>query len=416
MIKSKKNDETYITGFESNNKNADLLNIKTSLKKTNSPNKTKNFKTLQYSTPMHNQKLLSLAFPLIKPQGKKIFSILYDSKHKSLNKNSKLNFLEISDKNKKKLEKILSKVNYNKRDKLKKKLIQIKFNSNSIDKSNKKINYNSIISSPGKNNENSKHKIYNIKSAKINKKNLIKNIEFNLNLKKTNSNYILSSRLKNILDDTSPSSKTTKQKPLIIFNHKKRVFHLFQKSKKTKPILEKSQNQLYTYSLKRYSPRLLRKKEEKKIISLNKRNIINDDGCKIQTTVFKNQIIPYLNKIDISNISNNLPPITLGSRYSIPQKTEEVIKREEFNDKINNIIKNMNKKKHLNSKINLNKKEILSMIRRRNLKFCNENVHKTEELAISTKNRIIKDYNCLKLSLNQFDDWDSPENKDNLYE
>ena len=47
---------------------------------------------------------------------------------------------------------------------------------------------------------------------------------------------------------------------------------------------------------------------------------------------------------------------------------------------------------------------------------CNRLIEKTTQSIHKTKNRIFKVYNNLKISLNEYDDWNSPKNKDNLYD
>ena len=106
----------------------------------------------------------------------------------------------------------------------------------------------------------------------------------------------------------------------------------------------------------------------------------------------------------------------LKNLFFPPETTEEV-----FNALItfvaklmDKIIKEKNNHSHKN-KINLTKKDILKKFRKRNLQFCNNRIHKTERDVYMTKNKIIKTFNILKLSLNQFDNWNSPENLDNLF-
>ena len=47
---------------------------------------------------------------------------------------------------------------------------------------------------------------------------------------------------------------------------------------------------------------------------------------------------------------------------------------------------------------------------------CNRLIEKKTKSIHKTKNRIIKVYNNLKISLNEYDDWNSPKNIDNLYD
>ena len=140
----------------------------------------------------------------------------------------------------------------------------------------------------------------------------------------------------------------------------------------------------------------------------------NDNKYKIQNMIFKNKLIPYVDRIDIRKITTQLPPLVLGCRYIIPKKSEEIIKRREFNEAVDKIIKESKQKKQ-KKQLNLTKKEILKRVRNRNLQFCRNRIHETEEDVFIKRNKIITDYNALKLSLNQFDNWNSPENVDNLF-
>ena len=130
--------------------------------------------------------------------------------------------------------------------------------------------------------------------------------------------------------------------------------------------------------------------------------------------IFNNKCIPYLDGIDIRKTSTNLPPINLGARYYIPKKSIEIIKREKLNEAIDKIIKENNRIVN-KKKLNLTKKAILQKFRNRNLKFCNNRIHKTEVDVNGTKSKIINNFDKLKLSLNEFDNWNSPENIDNLF-
>ena len=168
--------------------------------------------------------------------------------------------------------------------------------------------------------------------------------------------------------------------------------------KKKEKLLEGSKKILYLYSLKSFSPRLLRKKGSK-------------ENNKIDTYL-SNKCIPYLDGIDIRKKSMNLPPINFGARYRNSKKSIEMIKRENLNDATNKEDEKITHRK----KLNLTKKEILEKFRNRNLQFCNNRIQKTEEDANDKKNKIIKKFDNLKLSLDEFDNWNSPENAENLFE
>lgn len=409
MFSLKNDNLTYITSFVSEVQKANEKNDSNNPTQSPSTKRIKNYKSIETSPIISDKKLSSLKFPLITPIQKNKISILFDANHKSLNKLPKENLLNISDKRNKKMDMIISQItNRNNQIKKRNKCIQIEFNSNSINRLFKKEKFNSINTSSIK--EEKKHipSFHNAKSAKSIRQLFINNIEFNFNQKKANEKK----SLHNLINTSSSRSQKIKSN----YINKKRVLSIIDNFKKKEKLLEDSKKQLFTYSLKQFSPRLLRKKgksDEMKKDDINSRN--NKEGrYKIKTMLFKNKIIPYVDKIDIRKIQAYLPPIILGSRYIIPKKTEEIIKREEFNDAVNQFIKDSKK---IKQKINLNltKKEILNKIRQRNIQFCNKRIYKTKEDVFLTKNKIIKDYDTLKLSLNQFDNWNSPENIDNLF-
>ena len=415
MENSKHNIGTYITSFESIAIIRQKNNILNNKKNLNSPQKINNYKSIGNSCSMHNKKLRSLVFPLIKPSPKNIISIFFDSGHRRINKISKKNLLHITNKNKDTKDRITSKIkNHKNINNKNNKYCQIKFKSNSIDKIINKQRYNTINNSYTKNGKNEINKHYCINSARNIKKLYINNIEFKPIILKSRS-YIITRKKPNNNFENSFSNKS-----LIInssLRRKKRMLSNIEGFIKKEKILEGSKKQLYTYSLKQFSSRLLRKKckneNNKKNINIYRNNRV--EKPKFKTIIFKNKEIPYTDKIDLTKISNYLPPIILGSRYSIQEKSEDEFKKEEFNEALNKMIKEQNKIKYKN-KLNLTKKEILKKMRNRNLQYCNNRIHETKKDVYSTKNRIINNYNILKLSLDEFDKWNSPENIDNLFE
>ena len=400
---NKRNDNgTYITSFKSESKQFEEKNQINAPTNFNSLDKIKNYKTIESSPFIHNKKLSSVIFPLIKQKhkNKNVISILFDSSRKSLNKIQKKNLLNIS--------KIKKRKNSNNK---RKKCLQLKFNNNSIDKINKKNNLNTIDTSLIKKEKNKRSIIHNIKSAKTIKTLFINNLKFN-QIKNNQINNSLSPKKSFDYLLNSSSSRNNK------INLKKRFKSILDEFKKKEKILEGSKKLLYLYSLKSFSPRLLSKKgskENNKIDNnLSRNNNYEHEKYKIHTMIFNNKCIPYLDGIDIRKTSTNLPPINLGARYYIPKKSIEIIKREKLNEAIDKIIKENNRIVN-KKKLNLTKKAILQKFRNRNLQFCNNRIHKTEVDVNGTKNKIINNFDKLKLSLNEFDNWNSPENIDNLF-
>jgi len=413
MYNPKNDNLTYITSFGSETRKNEDKNILDNPKFSSSLRKIKNYKSIQ-NPSVNNKKLPSIQFPLIKSHKENLLSVLFDSNYKSLNKIQKPNLLNVSFKSNKKIDTIISKIKRgnipnNKRNKC----IRIKFNSNSIDKSLKKDKFKTINTSPIKNERNKMTFVHNAKSAKNLKTIFINNIEFNQSKPKESRNYLSpKSSLNYLINSYSSRSQKFKSNS----GNKKKFKSILDEFRKKEKILESSKNQLYVYSLKQFSPRLLRKKGKnenmKKDIYTSRNN--NDNKYKIQNMIFKNKLIPYVDRIDIRKITTQLPPLVLGCRYIIPKKSEELIKRQEFNEAVEKIIQESNKKRQ-KRKLNLTKKEILKRVRNRNLQFCKNRIHETEEDVYFKRNKIITDYNALKLSLNQFDNWNSPENADNLF-
>ena len=280
-------------------------------------------------------------------------------------------------------------------------------------KQKKKNKFNTLNTSPIKKEKNKASLIHSINSARTIKTLFINNIEFNQKDKKEKRNNISpNNSLNHLVNSFSSKSQIVKSSS----NNKRTFKYILDEFRKKEKLLELSKKQLYVYSLKQFSPKLLRKKDKNENM---KKDIYpyrndNDEKYHIHTMLFKNKLIPYVDKIDIRKMTTNLPPLILGSRYIIPEKSMEVIKREEFNEAVDKIIRENSKILH-RKKLNLTKKEILKRVRKRNLKFCNNRIQETEKDVYSKKNKIIENYKTLKLSLNQFDNWNSPENFDNLF-
>ena len=400
MFNQRDENGTYITSFKSERKQFDKKIQINNPKNLNSLDRIQSYKTIESSPFFHNKKLSSVNFPLIKQKNKnkKIISILFNSCRKSINRIQNRNLLN------------LSKIQERKHSKNKKNIfLQIKFN-NSIDKINKKNNLKPINTSQKKKEKNKKSTIHNTKSAKTLKTLFINNLKFNQIKDKEKIKNISPKRSLDYLLNSSSSRNNRR-------NCKKKFKSVLDEFKKKEKLLEGSKKILYLYSLKSFSPRLLRKKgskENNKIdtyLSKNNNNY-NNEKYKIHTMIFKNKCIPYLDGIDIRKKSMNLPPINFGARYRNSKKSIEMIKRENLNDATNKEDEKITHRK----KLNLTKKEILEKFRNRNLQFCNNRIQKTEEDANDKKNKIIKKFDNLKLSLNEFDNWNSPENAENLFE
>ena len=256
---------------------------------------------------------------------------------------------------------------------------------------------------------------YCMTSVKETKKPYISQIECSLNIENNNNNNKKLYNRYNILFN-SPSSKTQilKQK---LFN-KEQGANLLNKFLK-KELKMEEKNGLFPIFLERYSPRLLRKRNTKKnFLKYNNYNgNINNtnDEYKIKNGIFKNQTIPYLDKIDVRKNSSNLPPIILGSLYNLPNKSEESIKKEKFYIEVEKLERENRKGKSKPNK-KITKKEMLKIIKNKKLIKCKNLIYKTKNNITETKDKIEKYYNKLKISLNQFDNWNNPENVDNLYD
>ena len=396
MINLKKENKTYITGVLEKNEDEkseyyipNYLSCKSAKKIS---------QTIEHSEPKRNKKIISIVFPIINPRSKKNFQNLISSSHKYLKSNQENNnsIGEIS-KSYKNISIELSKLR-NKRK------------NTYFEDNNKKIN---SIDNDSKNNSLSKN--YCITSINEPNKLYINQVECNLNLdssyKKENIKQI--NKYNNLLYN-SLTSKTQRIKQRI-FNKEHGESEVNNYMKK-EPIIE-DKRRLVPYFMKRFSPRLLRKKNTKikREInnSTNKRNVVGDE-YKIRNAIFKNQTIPYVEKIDVRKKSLKFPPIRLGSQFNLPEKSEDSIKREMFYNEIKRIENERKKRKSENK--NYTKKEMLQLIKKKKLINCKYLINKTRINISETKNKIDKFYNKLKTSLNQFDDWNSPENLDNLYD
>lgn len=394
MINQSKENETYITGVEE--KNEEEKSIQYSTK--NSPNKyiKRNYKPIEHSDSKKNENIISIVFPSIKPHNTNKISNLLISSEKYIKIKQ-----DVDEEKNSKSQKNISVAISNMRNKAK----NLYYDNSTYKNSNS-------IQNDSKNNISMNNDYY-MTSVKETKKPYISQIECSLNIE-NNNNKKLYNRY-NILFN-SPSSKTQilKQK---LFN-KEQGANLLNKFLK-KELKMEEKNGLFPIFLERYSPRLLRKRNTKKnFLKYNNYNgNINNtnDEYKIKNGIFKNQTIPYLDKIDVRKNSSNLPPIILGSLYNLPNKSEESIKKEKFYIEVEKLERENRKGKSKPNK-KITKKEMLKIIKNKKLIKCKNLIYKTKNNITETKDKIEKYYNKLKISLNQFDNWNNPENVDNLYD
>lgn len=394
MINLQKEYETYITGVEK--KDEEEKSIQYSSSSSPYKNKQRNNKSSEHSEKRENKKIISIVFPIIKPHRKYKLSNLFFTNKKEINNNSEQIY-----KSQKTISVAISK--------LRNKTNNYLYNENNINKRNN----NNSIDNDSKNNSLTNND-YCITSINEENKPFIKNIEYNFNLEKNNNIKSYNKFNNNFcLNSPSPSSKTQilKQK---LFNKEQQesIFNAFLK----KELKMEQKLRLFPTFLQRFSPRLLRKKKTiiKKIDNKNYNFKTNDDEYKIRTVVFKNQTIPYVDKIDVPQMSSSLPPIILGSQFNLQERSEDSIKREKFYNEIERIERERKGKSEKKKKIT--KKEMLKMIRNKRLLNCKNLIHKTKRNISFTKKKLNRVYNRLKNSLNQYDDWNSPENVDNLYD
>ncbi len=396
MINQKKENGTYITGvFEKEEEEKSLQN---SLKNSPYKNYKRNSEIMQHSEQKRRKNIISIVFPIIRPHSKKLPDI-FSTSQKYLKINKEINNDEKVYKSQKSISIAISK---------------LRSKSKYIDNRNinSKNNSNNSFDNDSKNNSLTNNN-YCITSINDQNKPYINQIECNLNLdnnyKKLNNN---SSNKYNTLLNKSSISKTQilKQK---LFNKENGQFIFNEFLKKELKMEERMR--LFPYFLERYSPKLLRRKNTKnKMINDNKIHDKNDE-YKIRTVTFKNQTIPYVEKIDVRKISSVLPPISIGSLYNLPDKSEDSLKKEIFYNEIEKFEKELKKGKSIKNK-KMTKFDILKMIKNRKLSNCKQLINKTKKNITDTKNKINKVYNKLKISLNEYDDWNSPENADNLYD
>jgi hypothetical protein len=372
--------------------------------------------TIRLSEPRKKKNIISIVFPSIRPKliRKKLDLI---TSHKYLNIKEEKHEEDYK-KIKKKLSKIYSKNISNSRNYYSEKKIRNNDSINDIKNSsfiNKKKYYLTSISE-------------DISGSGVSQ------IGYNLSLSnsKRKLNDRVNNKLSNRLNNRFNNNKINIKLNYKIHNYtpkmniiRKKIINRDEGAYSNDKFLQKELKleqriKLYPTFLQRYSPKLLHRKNIRNNNNKNSNNrnnnntIINKkDQYEIKTTNFNNQTIPYLEKIDVRQISTILPPIVLGSKYNLPQKTEEDIKRENYYKEMARFERERNKVKNLKKK--MTKKEMLFIIQKQKLMNCRYHIFRTKKNIYDTRIKMNKYFNRLKTSLNEFDDWNSTENIDNLY-
>ena len=397
MEKSKKN-ITYLTGDTNRNKNE---TTKEQIFQINSPIKKirENPRTINHFVPKSVKKIISIKFPMINPHNRKNIPEYFSPVQKNTKMNQEVNKNDLIYKPRKNNISItISKFKnnsrrfYNNNDK----------NNNNIDNDSKSssLNINSISISNNYCITSVKEKSkYNLKQKKIEDKNyFIKN-----NSKKKYNNLFYN----------KSSSKTKLIKQKLIYKENTPEFNM-EKFLKKELELEKRKDRLHPSLIEKLSSRLFLQKNMD--YKNNDKCKENDNDYKIHTVIFNNQTIPYVEKIDMREMTLNLPKIVIGSRYGLKDESTENPKKDIFNKEIEKNENEKQKGKTFRNEQKLTKKEILESMKSKKLTKCNRLIAKTTKSIHKTKNRIFKVYNNLKISLNEYDDWNSPQNKDNLYD
>ena len=391
MINQCKQNESYIT-YADKRDEEEKNNLNNSRNELNK-NQKKYCKSIKDSETKRHKNIFSIVFPSIKPQLKNKIPILISSSEKYLKIKNDLNNNENIYKSQKHIS-FRNKANnlYN----------------NSFNRSN-----NSIDNYSKNNNRTSKN--YSLNKANEPNKSYINQIEFTLNIENKNKNKKLQKKFNKLLFN-SASSKTQMLRQKLY--NKECCFSDFNKFLKKELKMEEKMK-LFPYFLERYSPKLIHNKNEK-YKNLNINNYINNkndnkEDYKIKNIYFKNQTIPYVDKIDARKTPSIFPPIIkLGSQYNnIYEKSEESIKKEKFYNEIKQLEKEEKKGKNENK--NISKKDILEKLKNKKLIKCQNIIHKNKKSMSYTKDKIKIYFNQLKTSLNQFDDWNDPQNEDNLF-
>ena len=386
MINQKKDNETYITGVYKKREEE-----KSAKKKFKYIRIKRNSEKIQHSEKKRGRNIISIVFPIIRPRYSNKKSESLSSSPRYLKNKKEIN----NDECNYKTQKNNSMENSKSRNK-----------SYNFDNSNN--NSNNSFDNDSKNNSTINNN-YCITSLNNQKKLIINKIECNLYLDNNNNNINNKSpnRYNTLLCKSHISKANILRQKLFNKENGESNYKLFLK----RELKMEEKLKLFPYFLKRYSPRLLRRKNNE-----NKNKIYDKkDEYTIRTVIFNNQTIPYVDKIDVRKKKTIFPPIIIGSRYHLPDKSEDSIKFEKLNNEIEKFEKSVKKGKSIINK-KINKNDILKVMKKRKLIKCKNLINKTKKEISDTKNKINNVYNKLKISLNKFDDWNAPENRDNLYD
>jgi len=382
MSKQKMDGTTYITGVE---KNDEEIKKYYSSKDSPSINDKKNSKTIEHS----NNKIISIVFPIVKQKykHKNNYQNLFKNYPKiiknEVNKNGHIN------KSYKNISVAISQIRNRQ-----KKLNHNYFNNNSLENESKNESINNRANNGSFIISNSKDKDKHESNNKI--------ISNSINMKNKDYNdNIMNKRFKNLFrNGSSLDSKFLKEK---LFGKEKPELSKEENKQKFRPsLIEKYNKRLfYNKSLNNYDVN----------IELNDNKMDENNSYKVSIKTFHNKNISYVDKIDKKNVDLSLPPIVRGSKYNSKNKSIETIninskKNVEEND---NLEKNRNVHK-------LTKKEILNMIKGRKFIKFNQKIVRATRNINKTSDKIRNIFNRLRISLNEYDDWNDPKNIDNLYD
>jgi len=373
---------TYITGVE---KNDGELKKYYSPKDSPSINDKKISKTIEHS----DNKIISIVFPIVKQNYR-----YHGNNHQNLFKNYPKTIKNEKRENDhvntsyRNISVAISQLRNHRQ-----KLCHNYYINDSLENESKNESMNNRSNNGSYSKSNSKDKDKHESNKKI-----ISNIKLN---NKDYNNNIMNKRFKNLLNNgSSLNSKLLKEK---LFDKEKPEISMKENKPKLRPsLIEKFSKRLF------YNKTLNNNNEN---IELNDNKMHDDDAYKIHTITFHNKKISYADKIDKRNVDLCLPPIVIGSKYNSQNKSIESInmyikKNVEENDKLE---KNRNVQKHT-------KKEILNLIKGRKLIKVKRQIVRATRNINKTSDKIRNIFNRLRISMNEYDDWNDPKNIDNLYD
>jgi len=398
MENSKKDNITYLTGVTSKNKNE---TSKEQIFQINSPIKKirENSRTIDHFDPKSAKKIISIKFPMINPLSRKNNLEYMSPEQKKSKMNQEVNKSDLIYKPRKN---------------------NISITISKLKNSSRRLYYNNDKNNNSIDNDSKSSSIY-INSMSISNNYCITSVKekskTNLKQKKLEDrNYFIRNNSKkkynNLLYNKS-SSKTKLLKKKLIDKENTPEYNM-EKFLKKELELEKRKDKLHPSLIEKLSSRLF---FEKKINDNNNDKCAeNDEEYKIRTVIFNNQTIPYVEKIDMREMTLNLPKIVIGSKYGLKDESIENSKKDMLEKVIEKKENEKKKGKSFRNQQKLTKKEIFESMKSKKLINCHRLIEKTTKNIHKTKNKIFTVYNNLKISLNEYDDWNSPKNVDNLYD